>query len=267
VIVTQHGNKLTGERLDIDMSKRHMTMSGPGRVSGTFTPEPAAAANAKAPKMAVVKAGGEGAAPANGFASFASSNGEPTNIESDTLYVQDDLGQATFTGKVLVVRGGDKITTDALTVEYVASGSAAASQGGTQLRQIRGKGHVVIRAPDQQSASGDWLLYDPGHDKMVLGGNITVTQGKNVVHGEKLIVDLATGESHIENRDDETANTTAPAATPGKPSVPSSRDQAIFYPGESNPNGGAAMPRLPASAKPKQGMSASDVMVPPPGQE
>ena len=267
VIVAQRGNKLTGERLDIDMTKRHMTMTGPGRVSGTFTPDASPVANAKAPMAAAVES--DVAAPGNSFASLAAaSSGEPTNIEADKLYVQDDVGLATFTGKVLVVRGGDRISAEALTVEYVASGTAAATQPGTQLKLIRAKDHVVVHTPDNQVASGDSLLYDPGHNKLSIGGNVTISQGKNVVRCERLIVDLLTGKSDCQNPGNaapsgQTQAQAAASALQGVAAAPQGRASAVFFPSSNGQAGGPMAPQINAINKPKQDMSASDVMVAP----
>ena len=63
--------------------------------------------------------------------------------------------------------------------------------------KITAKDHVVIHAPGNQTASGDNLLYEPAKNQLLITGNVTVSQGGNIVNGQKLVVDLDTGESHF----------------------------------------------------------------------
>ena len=255
VIVTQRGNKLTGDRLMIDMTRRHMTMSGPGRVTGEFEATAAAAPATKATK--VLSTGSDASGFGQSFTALAASNGQPTNIESDSLLVEDDRGEATFNGSVVVVRGGDRISAGTLVVDY--SGGGAQARGPAKLMRIRAKDHVVVHTPDNQVASSDWLLYEPGRNQLTMGGDVTVSQGGNVVHGEKLIVDLVTGESHFETRSDESA---LPASGAAKTS---GRLQMLIIPGSVPQIGNAPVAGAPAAvaAKPKQAISASDIMVAP----
>ena len=256
VIVSQRGNKLTGDRLQIDMAKRHMAMSGPGRVSGTFEATAAPAHPVKPGKTVVAAAAAPGLGQA--FTGLSAGNSEQTNVESDALTVEDDHGEAIFTGNVVVVRGGHRISAGTLTVNYTGGGEQA--HGPAQLARIRAKDHVVVHTPDGQTASSEWLLYDPGHNQLTMGGNVTVAQGDNIVHGEKLIVDLTTGESHFETRADETALPLAANAP-----KPSGRIQVLITPQGIQQIGGPPVANAPApvSAKPKEAMSASDVMVAP----
>ena len=266
VIVTQQGNKLTGDRLDVDMARHHMTMTGPGRVSGVFEASaPGAAAPGRIAKVASAAPVGQDVG--HSFAGMSASNGQPTNIESDSLSVEDDKGQATFNGSVVVVRGGHRITASQLTVDYGHAGAGDAAQEGSQLKRIRAKDHVIVHTPDNQVATSDWLLYDPAHNQLTMGGNVTVSQGANVVHGEKLVVDLASGESHFETRADETA---AQSPATGAPASPPGRIQVLIDVGHGSQGGlrqigGPPVAGAHAAAKPaqKEDMSASDVMVAP----
>jgi len=255
VIVSQRGNRLTGDRLAIDMVKRHMAMSGPGRVSGVFE---AAEGQARATKVTHV-ANVPSAKPSLGssFSSLSSSNGQPTNIEADGLTVEDERGEAIFTGNVVVVRGGHRISANLLTVDY--TGGGAATRGPAQLARLRARDHVVIRTPDNQTATSDWLIFEANRNLLTMGGNVTVSQGDNVVHGEKLVVDLASGESHFETRADETAGA-LPSTT-----TTSGRIQVLITPQGIRQIGGPPVAGAQAVSKPKakSEMSASEVMVAP----
>ena len=252
VIVAQRGNRLTGERLSINTEARRMVMSGPGRVSGRFeqlgTGKGGAARQDEGAKVA--SSGSLG----RSFTGLSSKSSAPTNIEADQLVVEDAKGEATFTGKVAVLRDNNRITAGALSVFY-------ATGGASQLVRITARDKVVIKAPDNQVASGDRLLYEAAKNQLVMWGNVTVSQGGNIVHGEKLIVDTETGESHFDTRM-AAGSDLEPSAAP-KPG----RIQVLITPQGIKQIGGPGAKNAP-KPKPKAGdaMSASDVMVGPDNQ-
>jgi lipopolysaccharide export system protein LptA len=43
--------------------------------------------------------------------------------------------------------------------------------------------------------TGDKLVYDAKGQLITITGNVTTSQGKNVIKGEKLVINLETGES------------------------------------------------------------------------
>ncbi len=173
-------------------------------------------------------AGTEGGAgtteePAGSFAGLSKNSNEPIDIESDLLYVYDAKKYATFKGDVKAVQGTTTIRSSELDVHYVGSGSdsltgapkEAASAGkaadakktegvafgedGTKISKIYARGNVVINSDQDQTTTSDWALYDVSAQLVTLGGNVVLTQGNNVLKGDRLIIDLKTGESRFEN--------------------------------------------------------------------
>jgi lipopolysaccharide export system protein LptA len=55
----------------------------------------------------------------------------------------------------------------------------------------------VVNRKDQ-TATGHEGVFDMKSNTVTLEGDVVVTQCQNVVHGDRLIVDLTTGVSHIE---------------------------------------------------------------------
>jgi lipopolysaccharide export system protein LptA len=86
---------------------------------------------------------------------------------------------------------------------------------------------VTVISKDQ-NASGDIGVYDLKKKSITLTGNVTVSQGKNVLHGDRVVVDTLTGNAHVES-----ANTAAGGA------APPSRVRALILPSK-NPNGGSS---------------------------
>ena len=261
VIVSQRGNHLNGERLAINTAHRRMTMSGPGRVSGEFEAS-VTQGQGKVPKTTQpVAAQPSGNGVGNGFSGLAASDGQPTSVEADSLTVEDERGEATFLGKVVVMRGDNRITAGTLNVFY--SGGGAASRDGAQLTRITAKDRVVVNAPGNQVASGDRLLYEPGKNQLVMDGNVTVSQSGNVVRGEKLVVDLETGQSHFE-----TGSNSADSQPLGAASKPG-RIQVLITPqgikqlNGTGPGPGDNETRPKPASRGKPSISASDVLVAP----
>lgn len=145
--------------------------------------------------------------------------GQPINITADTLELRDKEKIAIFTGKVKAIQGDSTIECAKLIVYYdgdqeaatprvagatpAAKPSRGASTGSLptsqQIRRMEAEGGVIVTQKDQV-AQGDRGVYDMKANTATLFGNVTATQGPNVVKGDKLSVDLDTGYSRVESQ-------------------------------------------------------------------
>jgi lipopolysaccharide export system protein LptA len=162
----------------------------------------------------------------NSFGGLSESSNDPIDIESDVLVVQDKQKLATFKGNVKAVQGTTTLRAKELNVHYVGGdglaaggktegesqtssapdGNAQAAAGAkpedkvkTQITKIEAKGDVVITSEDDQTTTSEWAVYDLPAQLVTVGGNVVLTQGKNVLKGDRLVIDLKTGESRFEN--------------------------------------------------------------------
>lgn len=161
---------------------------------------------------------------------------EPIQIDAKSLEVHDRKKQATFTGNVKVVQGDTTMTCNSLVVFYgqqlgIGDKPVVTARTKTQtktdappdaqsIRRIEAHGDVTVLSKDQ-SASGDLGVYDVVAKTITLTGNVVVTQGKNVIHGGRVVVNTVTGNAHVE-----------PA-----PGIPDGRVRALIIPGKGG-NGG-----------------------------
>jgi lipopolysaccharide export system protein LptA len=139
----------------------------------------------------------------------------PVQIEAATLEVHDKSKTATFSGNVQVVQGDTTMRCRSLVVFYgqeVGIGEAGAeattgttgksalggSKGAQNIRRIEARGAVTVLTKDQ-SASGDLGIYDLKTKTITLSGNVVVSQGQNVIHGERVVVDTETGNARVES--------------------------------------------------------------------
>jgi lipopolysaccharide export system protein LptA len=217
--------------------------------------------------------------PSGTFGGLSESSSEPIDIESDTLTVYDAQKYATFKGNVKAVQGTTTLRAAELVVHYVGGADKLTGKGAepaqpaapappatqaaapaaadskspeAQINKIEARGDVVIVSKDDQTTTSDWALYDVPAQLVTVGGNVVLSQGQNVLKGDRLVIDLKTGESRFEN----TGNTAAggriralfmPKGAPAQPAdaeKPSGDDQpAATAPadGEAGPGNEAAV--------------------------
>jgi lipopolysaccharide export system protein LptA len=163
---------------------------------------------------------------------------QPVQIDAATLEVHDKSKTATFSGNVRVVQGDTTMKCQTLVVFYgqeigiAEDKEAATSPAGPKpapltsaqnIRRIEAHGGVTVVSKDQ-NATGDLGVYDLASKTITLTGNVVVSQGANVIHGERVVVDTTTGNARVES-------STAGAAP--------SRVRALIVP-NSGQNGGPA---------------------------
>ena len=71
-------------------------------------------------------------------------------------------------------------------------------QGAQNIRRIEARGGVTVITKDQ-NASGDLGVYDLKTKTITLSGNVVVSQGQNVMHGDRVVVDMVTGNARVES--------------------------------------------------------------------
>ena len=175
--------------------------------------------------------------PPNALQGFSQNRDQPVHIEAATLEVRDKEKQATFSGNVRVTQGDTGLRCKSLVVFYDQGGengtggsmkAATPGPGGQQkIKKLEARGSVVV-TQKEQTATGDLGLFDMRTNTVTLSGNVLLTQGPNVLRGERLVVDLTSGVSRVES---------------GKNGQ--GRVQGLFMPGSAGPDfkpGGNSMP-------------------------
>jgi len=240
VVVSQGENTLKGRRLFVDQKNAIMQLSAPatnigaaGRIAAEFRQ------SRPAPSRSQAAPDGE----SNGWR-FRTDPNAPIEIEADVLDVDDKVKTATFRGDVRVVQGEFTIRTVELVATYTGQATASltepagqtAKPAGAQLTRVQARRKVVVTSKDDQSATGDWAEFDVKANTVVIGGDVTLTQGRNVVRGPRLVIDMTTGLSRME--------TGKPAAAQTAGSAPAPTDQAAGAPGKKGWPAGACGGRM-----------------------
>ncbi len=172
-----------------------------------------ASAGAAAPRKAKPTPSG----PPNALQGFSQNRDQPVHIQAAKLEVHDKQQVATFSGDVRVRQGDTDMRCRTLKVFYerdqdgAKKGDAKADKGQTKtiqaaapgpggaqkIRRLEAIGNVVV-TQKSQTASGNLGIFDMKSNTVTLTGNVVMTQGKNVLRGDKLVVNLTSGVSRVE---------------------------------------------------------------------
>jgi lipopolysaccharide export system protein LptA len=135
--------------------------------------------------------------------------------------VRDKTKEATFAGNVKVIQGDTTMTSKTLVVFYdqgaspeqpaqpkqkaakAAPGapiqSATPGPGGSSsIKRLEARGSVVVKQKDQV-VTGDKAVFDTKANLITMSGGVVLTQCKNVLRGDRLMVDMTTGVSRVES--------------------------------------------------------------------
>jgi len=187
--------------------------------------------------LALFAAGDAGAQSAvqgvpNAMQGFSQNRDQPIQIEAATLEMRDKKKEATFSGNVKVIQGDTTMTSKTLVVFYESSSAPAAGTpatgatpasatptsakaappakgapipaaapgpgGASSIKRLEARGNVVVTQKDQ-IVTGETAVFDTKTNLVTMLGGVVLTQGKNVLRGDRLMVDMTTGVSRVES--------------------------------------------------------------------
>ena len=247
VVLYQGKNILRGERLAVDRANGRARLDSPpesargnGRISVIMY-------RAESPTGGRTKSSSQAPEANDGGSlmggAFRTDPSAPIDIDAAVLDFDENRRNAHFTGNVVAKQGDFVIRTPSLMAHFQGQASllsaapkgSDATPGASSLKKIEARNGVVVTGKDGQKVTGDWADFDPIGNFATVGGRVIVHQGKNIVEGSKLIMDLTSGRTRFE-----TSGTEAAAASPNAesslPCVPGQtctskpRVRAVFYP-------------------------------------
>jgi lipopolysaccharide export system protein LptA len=184
----------------------------------------------------------------NAMQGFSQNRDQPIQIEAASLEMRDKKKEATFTGNVKVVQGDTTMTSkspgrvlravraarrDARTGPTRARSPArrprrcsrdAGPGGSSNIRRLEAKGNVVVTQKDQV-VTGETAIFDTKANLITMTGGVVLTQCKNVLRGDRLLVDMTTAyrgwnRTAARCRVCSTSRRKGCAAAPGAPPAP-----------------------------------------------
>ena len=142
------------------------------------------------------------------FSGFDTGSNNPIQIEADKLEVRDQDKVAVYSGHVRVRQGETILEAPELRIFYAGDIQAAGATNstsvsstpggiGSKVTRIEAGPGVNVRSGDR-TATGDRAVFDMAKNLVTLSGNVVLTQGQNVVRGDRLVVDLTTKRGRVE---------------------------------------------------------------------
>ena len=175
---------------------------------------------------------------ANVFNGFSSDPSTPIDITADKLTGNDVKKTAIYKGNVIAIRGDYTLKTVELEVHYTGKDESRGKTPGTQpapkapttalggdgqqIRRILAKEQVVMTSTKDQSATAKNADYDVIAGTLVLTGDVFIKQGQSVVCGQRVVINLKSGEYTVERDQNATAQI--------NPACPQGRVSTVLYP-------------------------------------
>jgi lipopolysaccharide export system protein LptA len=141
----------------------------------------------------------------NAVQGFSQNRNQPVNIEAASLEVRDKSKEATFLGNVRMTQGDTTLRSKTMKVFYdqdagpgAAMKAAQPGPGGQQqIKRLEAGGGIVV-TQKEQTVTGDTGIFDMKANTVTVLGKVVLTQGANVLEGDRLVVDLTSGSSKLD---------------------------------------------------------------------
>jgi lipopolysaccharide export system protein LptA len=181
-----------------------------------------------------------GAVPAGvALAQLAPASNAPIDVSADQLVAQNQQCVATWKGAVEARQGTSRLRADTLSI-YEKVGAGPSQNQPTSVGPVSGKcgsdpqklvadGSVYYATP-QEVVKGDHAVYLAETKTITVTGDVVISQGKNVIVGNTLVIDTDTGQATMES-------TAKGRGTPG-------RVRAVIFPSANQ--AGGIFPSTPA---------------------
>jgi lipopolysaccharide export system protein LptA len=129
----------------------------------------------------------------------------PVSIDAAKLEYFDKEQKLVYSGGVVAKQGDATLRSTNLVIFLATSvlqgtSAASSSNGESQIRRMEAAGPVTILSKDQ-IGTGDRATYNREDNKFLLLGNVTLSQGGNIIKGKpesRLVYDLTTSQAVIE---------------------------------------------------------------------
>ncbi|WP_022706974.1 MULTISPECIES: lipopolysaccharide transport periplasmic protein LptA [Paracoccus] len=126
------------------------------------------------------------------FGGMDSDPSAPVEVAADNLSVNQSDGSARFTGNVVIGQGEMRLSADDVTVEYAEGGQ-------DRIRALLARGNVTLVA-GEDAAEAQEARYDVEAGTVLLTGDVLLTQGRNVLSGNRITVDIRNGTAEAQGR-------------------------------------------------------------------
>lgn len=117
----------------------------------------------------------------------ASRNNCEINVASDKFIADLNAKTGTYSGNVIVTQCDTKLRADTVRISTLNN----------QADKVSATGNVVVDSPKSGTATGQTGVYDVPRRIVTMNGNVVLKKDKNVMRGQQLTVNLATGQASL----------------------------------------------------------------------
>ena len=125
--------------------------------------------------------------------SFKFDTSLPLEIRSEELNIEQNTGEATFSGSVIATQGNLILTAVTIVVEYTLRNSRMTSE----MEKLTANKDVTI-VSDTQSAVANKVVYDVISENIIMTGDVILKEGLSATSGDRLTINLKTGSRRME---------------------------------------------------------------------
>lgn len=118
--------------------------------------------------------------------------GEPVEVRSDKLTVDNSSGTTTFSGNAVLGQGDMRLAAQTITVVYIRGDD-------TRISRLEASGGVTL-VTAVEAAEALEAVYDIDAGTVRMTGSVILTQGPNVLSGDRLTVNLRSGQGQLDGR-------------------------------------------------------------------
>jgi len=130
------------------------------------------------------------------FSGFGAKGKGPIEVDAKTLEIVEEGEQriSTFSGGVTVTRGNTTMKAAQIKL-YSNKESSTTDQSG--FTRMEATGTVYVNS-GKQTVTGSQAVVDNKAQTITLSGDVVLSQGKDVLSADRLVIDMATGRARVE---------------------------------------------------------------------
>lgn len=122
------------------------------------------------------------------FTTVVTNPNSPVDVQADQLEVDQETGKAVFTGNVRATQEKMQLGAARIEIDY--------DEDERKLRGMVASGSVLFVSPNEE-AEAENAVYDPEAGTLEMWGSVLVLQGGTAISGERLRINLTTGQAEI----------------------------------------------------------------------
>lgn len=124
------------------------------------------------------------------FSGLNAVRGLPVEISADSLDVDNSTGESLFSGNAVLAQGDMRLAAPRIRIIYDASGDG-------RIQRLEASGGVML-VTAQEEAEAQTAEYEVIAGVVRMRGSVMLTQGRNVLTGDRLDVNLQTGQGRMD---------------------------------------------------------------------